>query len=315
MIKKMFKKISVALRELVFFSFPVGFLEFLFIAFNAETKLGRKIEKKKHLFVVKKLEKKYSKVISDLNELIDSDNTQIEENKNVFIFWYQGIENAPLIVQECIKSIKKAYYDYNIIFLDKNNIKKYSNIPEYIYEKLASNKITITHFSDILRLNLLLNHGGIWIDSTCFCTDVPDYKNLTFFTIAHNIGIDWNICMGKLSVFYLASGKNNYLIKWVYFFIIKYWEKENVLPCYFFIDCVFFLACKSNLKNRTLMERVPKNNENVFLLDNLLRQEDIKIESYKDALRENNTFKLSYKRKYSRSISDLKELMEESKNE
>ena len=43
--------------------------------------------------------------------------------------------------------------------------------------------ISNTHFSDLIRLNLLNQYGGTWIDSTCLQTEkIPDYiKNSNLF--------------------------------------------------------------------------------------------------------------------------------------
>ncbi len=42
------------------------------------------------------------------------------------------------------------------------------NIPNSIVSKWKSNVISDTHFSDIIRTELLIKYGGTWIDSTVY---------------------------------------------------------------------------------------------------------------------------------------------------
>ena len=55
--------------------------------------------------------------------------------KIVWIFWNQGLENAPELERYCSNSIKKNHNDHDIILLTKENIATYSTIPNFILEK------------------------------------------------------------------------------------------------------------------------------------------------------------------------------------
>lgn len=99
-----------------------------------------------------------------------------------FVLWWQGEDNAPEVVKACINSIKKNH-NGKVIVLSESNYSKYSNIPEYIVRKMEQGKMSLTHFSDILRYNLLYNWGGAWIDATCLLTKpIPErcYANEYF---------------------------------------------------------------------------------------------------------------------------------------
>ena len=47
--------------------------------------------------------------------------------KNIFICWFQGFDNAPEIVKNCLKSWYHYNPDWNIIEIDDNSLKKYMN--------------------------------------------------------------------------------------------------------------------------------------------------------------------------------------------
>ena len=61
-----------------------------------------------------------------------------------------------------------------IILLTKNNLNQYVSLPRCIIKKYNLGIITHTHFSDVVRVALLCEHGGTWIDSTVLLTgEIP----------------------------------------------------------------------------------------------------------------------------------------------
>lgn len=88
----------------------------------------------------------------------------------IWICWWQGLDNAPEIVKACVESIKRYAGDYEVICITEENYKNYVTFPKWIEEKRKQNIISRTIYSDLLRMNLLSTYGGLWIDSTFFCT-------------------------------------------------------------------------------------------------------------------------------------------------
>ena len=84
----------------------------------------------------------------------------------VWFCWLQGIDSAPKLVQDCYNSIRYWLKDKEIIVITKENYKQYVEFPDYIIEKWEKGIISNTHFSDLLRLELLIRHGGLWLDAT-----------------------------------------------------------------------------------------------------------------------------------------------------
>tara|TARA_B100000579_G_C22648860_1_gene765171 strand:- start:458 stop:709 length:252 start_codon:yes stop_codon:yes gene_type:complete len=62
---------------------------------------------------------------------------------------------------------------WNIELIDKYNLNKYVIDIDYIFDN--SKKITPQAKSDIIKLSLLKNHGGIWADSTLLCMQPLDH--------------------------------------------------------------------------------------------------------------------------------------------
>ena len=84
---------------------------------------------------------------------------------NIYILWFQGLSQAPEIVQWCVHSWKKYNPDWTIIVLDYDNLHKYVDLRKVMYDK----DIELCHLADIVRMILLRDHGGLWVDATSFC--------------------------------------------------------------------------------------------------------------------------------------------------
>ncbi len=189
-----------------------------------------------------KLRKKYAKKIQYIpKSTIDT------PVKKVWICWFQGRENAPLIVQRAIESIYEKFASWEIVFLTKENISQYSNVPDYIIQKWEKGLISHAHFSDILRVNLLYNHGGIWVDATTYFTDeYPEYLlNTDLFYYNHLERKDYALVMDSWLIY---AKPNNPILGEVQKLLYLYWQKKNHL-CEYFLVHLFF---------KMVLEKYPK---------------------------------------------------------
>lgn len=87
----------------------------------------------------------------------------------IWSFW-SGPMNQ--VVEKSIESWRHYNPTYEIIMLNKNNLHKYCNVNIAELPIAASND---TKFSDYVRLNVLAQHGGIWLDATCICHQSFDW--------------------------------------------------------------------------------------------------------------------------------------------
>ena len=157
-------------------------------------------------------------------------------SNKVWVFWRQGYDNAPDLIKACHESVKEFLPDRDIIFLSDSNIKDYINLPEYITQKFSSGKISEAHYSDIVRISLLAEHGGLWLDSTVYCTGsklAEKFKHLPlFFFKGINLdrsGEPSSICSNWLIHCY----KHNKFIITVRDMLYRYWQEEDHTINYF----------------------------------------------------------------------------------
>ncbi|MBB6128999.1 capsular polysaccharide synthesis protein [Mucilaginibacter lappiensis] len=138
--------------------------------------------------------------------------------KIIWFLWLQGMENAPFVVSKCYQSWVKHNPDWQIVFLDETSVKSYFSA-EY-------KQITKQAFSDILRINLLAQYGGVWVDATCFCTKpldswLPDYMHRGFFAFERP-GPD-----RMISSWFIASAANNHITGTFKQLVLDYWNQNK----------------------------------------------------------------------------------------
>ena len=192
---------------------------------------------------LKLLEKRFHKTINKNSNIEFSKKEFKKENIIIWTCWLQGEEKAPLIVKRCLKSIKNNKNDFPVIIITEENFKTYVNIPEFIVKKWKSGIISNTHFSDILRCALLIQNGGIWIDSTCYLSDkIPDFVfENSFFCFKHKRRLEDTIELGS---WFMYSVNNNPLLKMTYELENEYWKKYNELDDYFLFHIFFRISSK-----------------------------------------------------------------------
>jgi hypothetical protein len=133
-------------------------------------RLDDRFQKIKSTFILKYLERHYSYVVD-----IFRDKKNIEGQDDgvfpIWVCWWQGEAEMPNIVNVCYRSLLKNANGHSVTLIRKNNYQKYVTIPDYIKNKFDKGDISIAHWSDVIRVCLLFEHGGMWIDATYFVTD------------------------------------------------------------------------------------------------------------------------------------------------
>ena len=160
-------------------------------------------------------------------------------NKTIFWCWFQGLDNASKLALANLNSIKKNLPDYNLIIIDETNLYDYVDIPEYIIDKFKRGIFSRTHFSDILRLELLTKYGGTWIDASVLITkfDPRFYdNNLFFFGEQKSPG-----CVG--SSWFITSEKGSPILRTALDLLYEYWKKNDKLYNYFLVHLFIRMAC------------------------------------------------------------------------
>ncbi len=203
--------------------------------------------------------KKYIHLKHEFRHLIDqceTFSTSKNTDKNLWFCWLQGIDDAPELVKINYSRLKRFFPNYKINLITYDNFQEFTSIPEYIIKKWRSGIISNTHFSDILRTNLLVLPGGIWIDATVYISNTlpTDIRNSRFFLFrTQKPG-----CAGKcitVSSWFISSEVAHPVMLLVQDMIFYYWNKHNYLYDYFLFHLCLEIALE---KFETLTNDMPK---------------------------------------------------------
>lgn len=129
--------------------------------------------------VNRKLQAKYADFIVKRKEAYDEGRGKKNDGRcegddgrrKVWTCWLQGFDKAPVMVQTCQESMRRYIKDREIIQLTYENYKDYVTLPEHIVRKYERGQIPPALFADLLRLEVLIQYGGTWMDSTMLCTN------------------------------------------------------------------------------------------------------------------------------------------------
>lgn len=278
-------------------------------------KLFNKIQNKTYFKTQKMVGEDWDRVLKEyFTNKIETEQIKLKKTFNnekiIWQFWGQGwdFEKLPDVVKISYKSVEKYKKDYEIIHLDMNNINDYLEIPAYILKKVENKKMGFAHFTDIIRLALLYNYGGVWIDATILLTDYlpQEYFEMDYFMFQRDDNLEnkkdwedyddfyfsWNNEM-KVRVLnsIIFAKKNNEIIKTLLDMLLIFWEHNDLVPNYFFFQVLY----------TELIENYYKKKQCKIVSDTLTHElirvwfDKFSQEKLDEITKRNNVHKLTYK--------------------
>ena len=201
--------------------------------------------------------------------------SDVAPSHTAWVCWFQGIESAPEVVKNCYASLKKWLTDWNIILITSENYADYASLPDFVVQKWQRGLISNTHFSDILRLQLLVGHGGLWLDATTMLTGkIPTYVLHGDLFVFHNGWLDQEMINMASWFIYSARPQNRLLVETLNL-LYAYWEKYSYIKNYFLMHILFRIVSDHN---PDLWEAIPYFNQidNHLLMNELQKPFDPK---------------------------------------
>jgi hypothetical protein len=203
-------------------------------------------------------ERKYLPLVDDLKQKPAA----VEEPETIWQFWDNPTgRTTPEIVKASFKTVEKFKGNFEHKILDNSTAGNYSDLPGYVFDRLKSGRMRYAHFSDLLRLNLLKNHGGVWMDATVYMTDfIPErIANQDFFVFL----------TGELTAFPYSFAQNcfirakigSFLCEAWYKMCIEYWKNEARRMDYFQHQLMLKTLVLKNHTARDLFAKMPHLSE------------------------------------------------------
>lgn len=213
----------------------------------------------------------------------------------IWYFWLQGEDNLPPIPKLCLQSIRKHANGHEVIVLSADNYKEYVNIPDILIEKYRLGRIKAAHFADILRVELLAQQGGLWLDATMLVTrDLPqEIFEVPFFSVKTE-SQRYFVSQCRWAVFCLGAQKGNPLFVQLASLFEQYLMATDLFVDYFLFDNFIDMLYKRYPVIKTQIDNLPMNNPRVHDMAPLLCNK-VSDKQYEDMVKDTYLFKLSYK--------------------
>lgn len=151
-----------------------------------------------------------------------------------FVYWAQGFDQAPPLVQLCVAQMRRVIPKGQLVELTAENLHEYLEVPEVVVSRTQEFR---AHFSDIIRVGLLAKHGGVWLDATTWIDQDPSaflakqIEPTGFFAYRYS--------QARLSSWLLASSPENYVAALLYEALCDYWSAHTELVGYFMFHELF----------------------------------------------------------------------------
>lgn len=228
----------------------------------------------------------------------------------VFVCWWQGEEKMPPLVSACVGRMKKKIPENaQLHIITEENYGRYVTMPQYILNKFKDGKITLVHFTDILRYALTFTYGGMWIDSTVYLSDDFEFdfleENYHTQRFESPDACPHEACMGKWCNFFFCGKNDNILFGYVYESLLFWWEKHDKLLEYIIVDYIIRSGYFGVTKIKDLIDGMKPNNEKMWMLSKKLNDEYNEKE-FNDILNMSSFFKLSFKADWKTEVNGKK---------
>lgn len=151
-------------------------------------------------------------------------------SRTVWILWLQGWDDAPWLVQQVAMSWERHNPGWTIVRLDNTSISTH-------IRTLLPADIPAPAKSDLVRLALMTEQGGVWADATMLCMQSLDSWVLealkpSGFWMFHGGGGDIRSCGGAASWFMVSEQGSPTATAWLQA-SLAYWEGRKDFDNYF----------------------------------------------------------------------------------
>lgn len=236
------------IRFIYFFGIKLFALNLFLKIFDKEIAQSERVYRilwKKHNIVIRYLQR-YTSQYEETRFSDEQEEQEEQEEQVIWTMWWQGEDNAPECIKLCLNSIRENANNHKVVIIHKDNYQQYIEIPQYIIKKFQQGKISVTHLSDIIRMNLLYTYGGLWIDGGILVTKKIEYFEGDYYTLC--LPQERYFCISeKRWVAGVCGGVKHYnyfcyMIEMYYL----YWKSENELIDYCLTDYFTYVFLSNN---------------------------------------------------------------------
>lgn len=174
-------------------------------------------------------------------------------NKIIWILWLQGWHEAPPIVQSCLASWQVLNPGWEVRPIALDDVRILLDLPDF-----SRKSITPASFSDLVRISLLNEFGGIWVDATVLCRRPLD--DWIFPLLGEGFFAFSRPCEGReLSSWFLAVDRPAHPVVNAWHDCVRaYWGSRSQASTYFWFHSLFEELCAVDGAVKRCWQRVFK---------------------------------------------------------
>lgn len=246
----------------------------------------------------------FKKTFEDFFDKYDFDRSLPESDLSlqdcIWVCWWQGLDSAPELVKKCIESIQKNAGNHEVIIITEDNYKEYITIPKWIEDKKNAGIISRTNYSDLLRLSLLAEHGGMWLDATFFCAKptIDEYFSYPLWSIKRPDYLHCSVASGYFAGYSLQCNvEQRWIFATIRDFFLYYWKNNDMLVDYLLVDYMIVLGQQNDSRISEAFKRIVPNNPCCDELYKILG-EPFDENVWKELKKDTALFKLTWKQDF-----------------
>lgn len=220
---------------------------------------GRKAIVKRHKEIKRYLKKTLGHILDKYKDIKVSSET-IPADSPIWVCWLQGETEMPPIVRMCYSSILKHAGIRPVHLVTFENIDQWVKIPKTVMDSLQMGRLSYTHFSDYLRVLLLKEHGGMWIDASVYATsEINADCGTRFYSVKQKGLSSYFVSEGKWTVGVFGCAPKCILFVCLEELLTEYMKQCIPWVDWFLLDYMISLCVETVPDCKKLLQDIPSN--------------------------------------------------------
>jgi Capsular polysaccharide synthesis protein/Polysaccharide pyruvyl transferase len=176
--------------------------------------------------------------------------------KIIWSCWFQGRDRAPPLVQQCIASWERQNPGWTVRCLDGETARRLTGLDDLIDTRKPT--VTAASASDIVRIMLLHEFGGVWVDATTLCNRPLDEWLPGMIESRSFFGFDKPAKTRPIASWFLAAKPGAPIVDRWCRETVDYWQERESSPDYFWFHHLFRDLLTADPEFAAAWDAVPK---------------------------------------------------------
>ncbi|MDD7963506.1 capsular polysaccharide synthesis protein [Microbacterium thalli] len=218
-----------------------------------------------------------------------------ESPTRIWSFWRQGWRLAPQVARLGSASLSN-HANAPVVQIDRRTLPSIVKVDARVERWMREGRLSEAHYSDLIRVSLLRQHGGIWIDPTVVAASPIDFTEVDglISLVRPASPVAENISNQRWSTFLLGSRGNHWIWAELERRLLAYWAHHRTAIHYHLLDYLISML----VDDHDLTFSAPASSTSLYDLDIAMRAaNDANV--VRSALQKSSISKLSLRGNYS----------------